>query len=80
LYYSFINLTLALPLSERFVKIVVGLGLLSLLYTTIKFKTKYHTLLYFTCFLYILVECRKLIETLNPGLFLPTGVFSFLFD
>ena len=80
LYYSFINLILAFPLSERFVKIVVGLGLLSLLYTTIKFKIKYRTLLYFTCFLYILVECRKLIETLNPGLFLPTGVFSFLFD
>ena len=80
LYYSFINLLFTFPLSERFVKIAVGLGLLSLLYTTIKFKIKYHIPLYITSFLFILVECRKYFEVLNPGLYLPTGLSSFFFD
>lgn len=80
LYYSFINLLFIFPLSERFVKITVGVGLLSLLYTSFKFKIKYHILLYVTCLLFIIVEFRKYAEVLNPGLFLPTGLSSFFFD
>jgi len=80
LYFSFVNLLFNFPLSERFVKIAVGLGLLSLLYTTLKFKIKYHIPLYITSFLFILVECRRYVEVLNPGLYLPTGLSSFFFD
>jgi hypothetical protein len=80
LYYILINSLFNFPLSERFVKIAVGVGLLSLLYIPFKFKIKYHKLLYVTCFLFILVECRKYFDSLNLGLFLPTGISSFFLD
>lgn len=80
IFFSYVNLIITMPLSDRFERIAIGIGLLTILLIPFKSKPKYNILLYVACLFFIVVEFRKYIDFLNVGLFMPTGLASFFYE
>jgi hypothetical protein len=79
--YTFVNLVINLPLSERFMRVAMFLGILFVFlssFSSVKFK--YKPFLYILCIGFIIIEIRKIAEALNLGLVLPTGLVSLFID
>jgi hypothetical protein len=78
--YTFVNLIITLPLAERFRRIALFIAILYVFFTSFTIKTKYNGLIYVVGILYIIVETRKIFDSLNLGLMLPTGVPSLFIE